>query len=165
LASILDRLRAHSPLIRFFARWVPIVTVVLATVAVACASRSHIARITADTGRCDTGVAARATEGVIDEALIGALLKTGTAACSDNAEFGEVFNEAVFYCLEHQPDAFIRQFPLAADRDYVVGALESPVNDAIDVAGILAIVRHSSLAGTAAQRRVVAALETAIGKG
>ena len=123
------------------------------------------ARAAVDTGRCDVGIAARATEGVIDEALIGKLLGAGSAACSEDVEFMEVFNEAVFYCLERQPDAFIRQFAVAPDQAFIVGALESPVNDVIDVSGILATVKRSSLAGTPAQRRIVAALETAIGKG
>jgi len=116
-------------------------------------------------GSCDKGIAVAVrtldASTVIDESLIGSLLRAGTARCSSNVEFMEAYNEALFMALEKNPAGFIRQFARVSDHSFVLERLESPVNDAISPSRVIAKLANLAVTEKATYNKVVAALKIA----
>ena len=63
-------------------------------------------------------------------------------SCINNAEFFEYYNESLFIVLEQNPFRFIETLSLFDKNkiSQIVGILEAPINDSIDVSKIIDLV-------------------------
>lgn len=69
--------------------------------------------------------------------MVKNLFCTAGESCLINAEFMEIFNEALFICLEKQPSTFIEQFSISSKQEFILKQLASPVNDNINPQNII----------------------------
>jgi hypothetical protein len=72
-----------------------------------------------------------------NEQIIEELFCTAEDSCQVNAEFMEVFNEALFACLEKSPEIFVKQFSISSKQGHILKQLESPINDTINLQEII----------------------------
>jgi hypothetical protein len=73
----------------------------------------------------------------INEQIIEELFCTVEDSCQVNAEFMEVFNEALFACLGKVPEIFVKQFSVSSKQEFILKQLESPINDTINLQEII----------------------------
>lgn len=73
----------------------------------------------------------------INEQIIEKLFCTAEDSCQINAEFLEVFNEALFVCLGKAPEIFVKLFSISSKQEFILKQLESPINDTINLKEII----------------------------
>jgi hypothetical protein len=56
----------------------------------------------------------------INEQIIEELFCTAEDSCQVNAEFMEVFNKALFACLEKSPEIFVKQFSIISNQGFIL---------------------------------------------
>lgn len=114
---------------------------------------------------CDIDTVSRiANANKIDQREIKELFCIGQEDCSENVEFMEIFNEALFVSLNNNPQEFIKEFSRSKKRNFILKQLESPINDAIDLKKIINKVAQSSEGKDDARNQILKALRTALGK-
>lgn len=95
-------------------------------------------RVIEDCNKCSVEISVMAiNENNINEQTIQKLFCTAEDSCRVNAEFMEIFNEALFVCLEKKPEIFVKQFSFSPKQEFILKQLESPISDTIDLRKII----------------------------
>lgn len=111
---------------------------------------------------CNTVIAARAiNENIISEQLIDTLFCTGADRCLTNAEFMEIYNEALFVCLGKKPGIFVQQLAHSSRKKFILKQLESPVIDTINIQKIIGELEKTAQKNTGTYNKILQALKLA----
>jgi hypothetical protein len=91
-----------------------------------------------DCNKCSLEISVMAiNENNMSEQTIEMIFCTTADSCQVNAEFMEVFNEALFVCLERKPEIFVKHFSLSSKQELVLKQLESPISDTINLQRVI----------------------------
>ncbi|GEM_PF-2302135 len=114
---------------------------------------------------CNTVIAIRAiNENNISEQLIDTLFCTSADSCLKNAEFMEVYNEALFVCLGKKPGIFVQQLARSYRKKFILKQLESPVIDTINIQKIIGELEKTAQKNTGTYNKILQALKLALKK-
>lgn len=120
---------------------------------------------------CDTRFVAEILEnGDIDPAEIENLICINTPECTNNVEFRQMYNEAIFKALEQNPVGFMEAYTkpeLNMFKSGVAIEILNPIHDGLDAKSILnsaynkmeASISSSKAEGLAELEKLIAALE------
>ena len=138
----------------------PLFPLLLAVAAVlpACATARRTEYVT----QCDTAIVARASAPEVADRVIEQLFETADEEeCSDNKEFMKKLNVALFNVLERQPRSFLHYFSAAHNRSFILGEIENPISDSINITRIVSELQQITPTNQATYDALMNALRSA----